>query len=308
MRITSLFSPLHLILTLLLVSSSLPSWAANDKAPDPEKLQLASVNALVVDLQQDKEIFTRNPDHVVPIASITKLMTVMVVLDADLPMNERIPVKVDELDIMNNVLSRMRIGSQLRRRDMIHIALMSSENRASATLAHHYPGGPKAFIKAMNAKAKALGMNNTRFVEPTGLSSNNVSTARDLARMMLAAREYPLIREATTSSKKDANFRKPTHALAFYNTNPLVNKQDWSIQLSKTGYIDESGRCLVMLSKVAGRDLAMVLLDSFGKRSAFGDAIRIRRWLETGTSGPIPKSARTYLQQKTAALTTAMLQ
>lgn len=296
-----------LVATMIFAVAQAPAADASPTTPDPAKLQLASVNALIMDLDHKKELFTRNPDNIVPIASITKLMSVMVVLDARLPLNEMIPVKVDELDVMNNVLSRMRIGSQISRREMIHVALMSSENRATASLAHSYPGGPKAFVSAMNAKAKALGMHDSRFVEPTGLSESNVSTARDLARMILAAREYPLIRESTTSSKTDATFQKPRHVLAFYNTNPLVNKPSWSIELSKTGFINESGRCLVMVTHLAGRDLAMVFLDSFGKRSAVGDAQRVRRWLETGVSGPVPNSAKSYLKQKTATLSTAML-
>lgn len=293
---------------LLLIPALLASAIAapHRQHPDPASLQLASVNALVIDLNSNDVLFARNPDNVVPIASITKLMSVLVVLESGQSLDERIPVQVSDIREMTNVLSRIRIGSQLPRRDMMLLALMSSENRAAASLAHSFPGGPSAFVAAMNQRARDLGMTSSHFVEPTGLSSDNVSTARDLARLLMAARSYPLIRQWSTQSKTDARFRKPSYTLAFYNTNPLVNKAEWSIELSKTGYIDEAGRCLVMLAEFADRDLALVLLDSFGKRSPQGDAQRIRRWLETGKSGPVPPAARSYLQRKTADIASTM--
>lgn len=271
------------------------------QAPDPSHLQLASVNAMVVDLDSERVLYQKNPDAVVPIASVSKLMTALVILEADQSMDERIPIQVRDSIQMQNVISRIRIGSELPREDVLQLALMASENRAATALAHAYPGGYFAFVRAMNLKAEQLGMNSTRFVEPTGLSYFNVSTARDLVKLIRAARKYPEIREMTTSSKLDARFRRPRYVLAFYNTNRLVNSDSWDIELSKTGYNDAAGRCLVMLSQIDGDDIAMVFLDSFGKRSHLGDAIRVKRWLETGDSGDVPRSAARYEQQKNKA-------
>lgn len=283
----------RLVLTFCMLL--LPSWL-QAALPDPAKLQLASVNAMIVDLNADRILYQKNPDAVVPIASVSKLMTALVVLDADLPMDERIAIDVHDSIQMQNVISRVRIGSELPRRDVLQLALMASENRAATALAHAYPGGYFAFVRAMNLKAHELGMSSTRFVEPTGLSHFNVSTARDLQRLIRAAREYPSIRRMTTASKLDARFRRPRHVLAFFNTNRLVNNDDWDIELSKTGYTDEAGRCLVLLSRIDGREVAMVFLDSFGKRSHLGDAIRVKHWLETGEGRQVPQSARRYEQ------------
>ena len=266
--------------------------------PDPSKLQLASIHAMIYDVGEGKELFSKNPNEVVPTASITKLMTAMVTLDAGLPLDEKLAVKVEDVPEMRNVLTRIRIGSELSRKELIRLAVMSSENRAAATLAHHYPGGVPAFLEAMNAKAQSLGMTDTHFKDPTGLSELNRSTARDLTRMLLAARDYPLIREYTTTPKKDAFFTHPQYALAFYNTNPLIKKPEWKIHLSKTGYIDEAGRCLVMLVELEGRELVMVLLDSFGQYTPMGDAGRIRQWLETGVGGKVPADAINYAKLK----------
>lgn len=285
----------RLILTLFCMLLPMGLQAAQ---PDPARLQLASVNAMVVDLGSDRILYQKNPDAVVPIASVSKLMTALVTLDAGLPLDERIPIEVRDSIQMQNVISRIRIGSELPRGDVLQLALMASENRAATALAHAYPGGYFAFVRAMNRKAKALGMHSTRFVEPTGLSHFNVSTARDLVRLIRAARDYPEVRRMSTSSKLDARFRRPRQVMAFYNTNRLINNDRWEIELSKTGYIDEAGRCLVMLSRIDGRDIAMVFLDSFGKRSHIGDAVRVRRWLETGDSGEVPRAARRYEQEK----------
>lgn len=266
--------------------------------PDPNRLQLASVNAMVVDLGTNRTLYQKNPDAVVPIASVSKLMTALVTLDAGLPMAERIPIQVRDSIQMQNVISRVRIGSELPRREVLQLALMASENRAATALAHAYPGGYFAFVREMNRKAESLGMHSTRFVEPTGLSTFNVSTARDLVRLIRAARQYPQIRQMTTASKLDARFRRPRQVLAFFNTNRLVNNDSWTIELSKTGYTDAAGRCLVMLSRIGGREIAMVFLDSFGKRSHIGDATRVRRWLETGSGGEVPRAAQRYEQEK----------
>lgn len=270
------------------------------KVPDPTKLQLASVHALIMDLDTSEILYERNPDSVVPIASVTKMMTAMVVLEdtENAPLDEWIAVDVSQTREMNNVFSHVRIGSKLQRRDMLLLALMASENRAAATLAHHYSGGYEAFIEAMNRKAEELGMSNSRFVEPTGLSPDNVSTPRDLARLIQASAREPLIAELSTTPKKDFRFRGPRHVRAFYNTNPLVRAGHWDIDASKTGYLKKAGRCLVLQAEIQKRHLAIVLLDSFGKLSHVGDANRVRRWLETGKSGSVHPSALEYATRR----------
>lgn len=265
---------------------------------DPSRLELASVTAMVVDAATNEVIYSHHPDRVVPVASISKLVTAMVVLDAEQPLNEMIPVRIEQTRELQNVFSRIRIGSVISRRDMLLMTLMSSENRAAASLAHHYPGGYNSFIAAMNAKARALGMVHTRFVEPTGLSERNVSTARELTLLVRAAAQYPLINELSTTPKKDMRFTKPQYTLAFYNTNPLIHNGDWNIQLHKTGFNNQAGRCLVMLTVINERPLVLVLLDSFGKRSHFGDASRIRQWLATGSTFRVPAPAKAYHQRK----------
>ena len=272
--------------------------------PDPAKLQLASVHALVMDLDTNEILYERNPDAVVPIASVTKMMTAMVVLDdvKNAPLNEWIAVDVSQTKELKKVFSHVRIGSQLQRRDMLLLALMASENRAAATLAHHYSGGYDAFIKAMNSKAAELGMSHSHFVEPTGLSPENVSSPRDLARMIQASARDPLIAELSTTPKKDMYFRAPRHVRAFYNTNPLVRTDSWTIDASKTGYINQAGRCLVLQAEIQQRHVAIVLLDSFGKYSHVGDAARVRRWLETGSSGSVSPSAIAYMQSRQKVL------
>ncbi|NVK02231.1 MAG: D-alanyl-D-alanine endopeptidase [Oceanospirillaceae bacterium] len=289
----------RLLLSLVLTLSATLSLAAT---PDPSKLDLASVSVMIKDMDSGEVLYQRNPDRVQPIASITKLMTGLVALDAGQSMKERIPVAVKDVPIMRNVHSRIRIGSKIPRGDALHIALMASENRAAATLGHSYPGGMEAFINNMNLTAKGLSMNSTRFIEPTGLSSENVSTAADLMRLLEVANLYPQIGEASSSSKKDVTFSKPRYILAFFNTNTLVNKKSWSVQLSKTGYTDDAGRCLVMRTRIAGRNIGLVLLDSYGKRTHLADAQRIKRWLETGSSGSVPKGAANYRDAKLKAL------
>lgn len=267
-------------------------------ARDPANLELASSSALVVDLSNDKVLFSSHPDAVVPIASISKLMTAVVTLDARQPLDEIIPVTIRDTKELRGVYSRVRVGSQISRKEMLRLALMSSENRAAAALAHNYPGGHGRFVAAMNAKAKALGMRGTHFVEPTGLSERNVSTARDLVRLLKAARQYALIRELSTTPSQSAHFQKPSYVLGFNNTNPLVRNSAWDIQVTKTGFINEAGHCLAMLTMLERRPVAMVLLGTFGKRTHIGDATRVRRWLETGRSTPIPAAARSYKQQR----------
>lgn len=196
------------------------------------------------------------------------------------------------------MFSRVRVNSEISRKDMLLLTLMSSENRAAASLAHHYPGGYNAFIKAMNAKAKSLGMNSTHYVEPTGLSINNVSTARDLAKLLMATKQYPLIGQLSTTTEKMATFREPNYTLPFRNTNHLVYNDKWNIQLTKTGFTNQAGHCLVMRTVIGKRPVALVVLDAFGKYTHFADANRLRSWIETGKAAPIPGAAKSYRQQK----------
>ncbi|WP_263143739.1 D-alanyl-D-alanine endopeptidase [Pseudomonas sp. RIT-PI-AD] len=263
--------------------------------------ELASGSALLVDLQTGQTLYSSNPDLVVPIASVTKLMSAMVALDAGQALDESLPVFVSDVSQMRGVASRVRIGSEISRREMLLLMLMSSENRAAASLAHHYPGGTPAFVAAMNAKAKALGMRHTRYVEPTGLSEQNVSSAHDLLLLLKASRQYPLIEKFSTTREQTVAFRKPAYTLGFRNTNHLVQKDDWNIQLTKTGYTDKAGHCLVMRTEMAKRPVAFVVLDAFGKYTHMADATRLRRWLETGKVTPIPDAAKSYKLQKNLA-------
>ena len=264
-------------------------------------LQLASVYAAVASLDGDELQVAKHADRQVPIASITKLMTAMVVLDAGQSMDEWLTVQPREQQLGKTAWTRMRNGSQARRGDLLHIALMSSENIACDVLARHFPGGLPAFVEAMNAKAKALGMDDSVFFDPAGLSPNNRSTATDLVKMVRAAYQYEQIRNVSTTASHRVSFRKPGYALQYGNTNPLVRSGRWSIELSKTGYLSEAGRCLVMVSEINGEPTVLVLLDSLGTRTPAGDAARVRRWLESGEAGVIAADARNYERQRTAA-------
>jgi len=258
------------------------------KEPDAElakqfvRLRLTSAAALVVDQQEGNLLFAKNPDAVRSIASITKLMTAMVALDAGLPLDERLTVQPADVRIAKGKESRLKVGVSLTRREMFKLALMSSENRAAAALARTYPGGLPAFVDAMNRKADALGMTDTQFVEPTGLDSNNVSTAHDLALMVNAAYAYPLIRESTTSDLHEVPTpdRRHHRAVTYHNSNRLVRDSEWDVGLSKTGYIGKAGRCLVMQATIAAKPVIIVLLDSLGKVARVADANRIKHWLE----------------------------
>jgi serine-type D-Ala-D-Ala endopeptidase (penicillin-binding protein 7) len=242
-----------------------------------DSLDLKSSVALVMDQDTNEVLFSKNSQAVLPIASITKLMTAVVVTEAKLPMNEVLTVTDDDVDTEKFSRSRLRIGTQLNREEMLHLALMSSENRAAHALGRSYPGGIDAFVAAMNRKARELGMKDTQYVEPTGLSSRNQSSARDLATLVRAAHEIPMIREFSTSSDFQVDLgNRPTQ---FRTTNALVRSPSWDIGLQKTGYITEAGRCLVMQARMAGRQLIMVFLDSTGKYSRIGDAERVRRWV-----------------------------
>ena len=245
---------------------------------DIDPLALKSAVAFVEDVDTKQILFSKNPNAVLPIASITKLMTALVVTDARLDLNETLQVSNEDIDTEKNSRSRLPVGAELSRADMMHLALMASENRAANSLGRHYPGGLPAFVAAMNAKAKSLGMKDSYFVEPTGLSSQNVSSGPDLAKMVAAAYKVDLIREFSTSQSHtvELGHRK----VQFNNTNPLVKSNDWDISVSKTGFISEAGRCLVMHTRIEGRRLAIVLLDSFGKYSRLGDANRLKKWIE----------------------------
>ena len=293
--------PLFSLLLALTACLAVPTVQAVEKAAiprDPSQLHLASGSALLIDLQTNKVVYENNADHVVPIASVTKLMTGMVVLDAKQSMSEVISVDISQTKGMKGVFSRVKLGSELNRKDMLLITLMSSENRAAASLAHHYPGGYSAFIAAMNAKAKALGMTHTRYVEPTGLSTNNVSSARDLSKLLVAAQHYPLLSELSTTREKTVAFRKPSYTLGFHNTDHLINKDDWDIKITKTGFTNKAGHCLVLVTRMGGRPVAMVILDAFGKYTHFADASRLRKWVETGKSSAPPAVAMDYKAQK----------
>ena len=265
---------------------------------DTSKLHIASGSAMLIDLQTNKLIYASNPDVVVPIASVTKLMTGMVVLEAKQNMEEYISVSISDTPEMKGVFSRVKLNSELPRKEMLLITLMSSENRAAASLAHHYPGGYVAFIAAMNAKAKALGMTSTHYVEPTGLSTSNVSTARDLSKLLQAARKYPMLSELSTTKEKTVAFRKPNYTLGFHNTDHLVRKDNWDIQLTKTGFTNQAGHCLVLVTRMADRPVSLVILDAFGKYTHFADASRIRQWVETGKSSTVPAVALQYKADK----------
>ena len=243
-----------------------------------DPLDLKSNAALVLDQSTAEVLFEKNSQVALPIASITKLMTSLVVVEANQNMEEPISVTDEDIDREKFSHSRLRIGSQLTRTNMLHIALMSSENRAASALGRNYPGGLPAFVAAMNAKARALGMVSTHYVDSTGLSSSNVSTARDLAKLVIAAHHHPLIRQYSTDSKYAVEPGGPM--LQYRNSNHLVDNPDWQIGLQKTGYISEAGRCLVMQTQIEGRPIVMVFLDSKGKTSRLADAGRIRKWLE----------------------------
>ena len=245
-----------------------------------DPLDLKSSVALVIDQDTQQVLFSKNPQAVLPIASITKLMTALVVTEAGLPLDETLTISQDDVDTEKGSRSRLNVGTQLSRGEMLLLALMASENRAAHALGRHYPGGMGAFVAAMNAKAKLLDMRDTRYVEPTGLSSQNRSSAVDLVKLVDAAYAHQIIRELSVS--REAQVDVGHRQLQFRSTNGLVRTPGWDIGLQKTGYISEAGRCLVMQAELAGRKLIMVLLDSAGRYSRMGDAERIRKWLDQG--------------------------
>ena len=241
-------------------------------------LGLYSSAVIVQDQATGSILYEKNAGAIVPIASITKLMTAMVTLDAQPNLYERMVISEDDVDTLKGTRSRLKVGTELTREEMLRLALMSSENRASSALSRYYPGGRSAFIAAMNRKAQMLGLSDTRFEDSTGLTSANVSSARDLVKMVSAAHQYPLIREFSTTPDYDVIV--DGRVQSFHNTNSLVKSASWDIGLSKTGFINEAGKCLVMQTWLNQKPMIIVLLDSWGKMTRIGDANRIKKWVE----------------------------
>ena len=239
---------------------------------------LRSSAALVLDETHSTVLYSRHADVAMPIASISKLVTALTVADANQPMDEVIEITEEDRAIGKGAFSRLAVGTRLTRGDLFHLALMASENRAAHALARNYPGGIAAFMPAMNAKAKELGMTSSHFVEPTGLSSDNVASPEDLSKLVMAASKNATIREYSTDPGFDV--RVGRRMVGFHNTNSLVNNPTWDIVVQKTGYIEEAGRCLVMQTVIEGRTIVIVLLNSFGKQTRVADATRVRKWME----------------------------
>jgi D-alanyl-D-alanine endopeptidase (penicillin-binding protein 7) len=252
--------------------------------------KLKSSSVLVIDQSDSSVLYSRNSDVPMPIASITKLMTALVVLDAKQPLDELIQITEADRDLPKGGFSRLAVGTTLARGDLMHLALMSSENRAAHALGNHYPGGLPAMVAAMNAKATLLGMTSSHFVDPTGLSSQNVASPEDLSKLVIAASHNPRIREYSTDRRYAVKVRK--HMVEFRNTDNLVANPTWNIIVQKTGYITEAGKCLVMAAVIEGRSVVIVLLDSFGKYTRVADAKRIKTWMETSVNQHVQMSMR----------------
>jgi serine-type D-Ala-D-Ala endopeptidase (penicillin-binding protein 7) len=261
-------------------------------ATDP--LDLRSSSVLVIDQDTREVLVQKNDSAVLPIASITKLMTGLIISEAKLPMDEPITITDEDVDTYKGTGSRLRIGTTLSRGELMHLALMSSENRAAHALGRTYPGGLGAFVEAMNQRAQVLGMNDTHYVEPTGLSSKNQSSAQDLARLVGFASNNAMLRELTTSPEHEVEVGN--RMMSFHTTNRLVKDPGWEIGLQKTGFINEAGQCMVMQAKIAGRKLIMVLLDSTGRLGRIYDAKRVRQWVETHAPAGLP-SGNTIIRQ-----------
>jgi D-alanyl-D-alanine endopeptidase (penicillin-binding protein 7) len=259
-----------------------PASAADfNKDGDPN---LQSTAALVLDANTGQTLFAKNADAIHPIASITKLMTAMVVLDSKLPLDEAVQISTEDLDTLKGTKSRLPVGAHFRRDDLIRIALVASDNRAAAALGRSYPGGIASFVDAMNAKAKLLGLTATTFVDSSGLAPGNVSSPADLGRLVSEASRYPEIREYSTTPALDVTLPDTGRKVAYVNTNALVRAGNWDIGVSKTGFINESGKCLVMQAIISGTPIVIVLLDSWGRLTRIGDANRIKKWLEKNPS------------------------
>lgn len=295
-----------LVLCLLFALATTGPVGAHGNPPsvtgEREPLELASVHAAVGPIDNEATWFAKRSGYQVPIASLTKLMTALVVLDSGEPLDEWLEVVDRGDDPPNNAYSRIRIGSELTRRNLLRIGLMSSENLAVHVLASHHPGGRAAFIEAMNRKAEELGMDQARFVDPSGLSPDNVASAEGVLRLVRAAYQHREIRRLSTTTYHRARFRAPRYALAYGNTNPLLNNPNWDVSLTKTGYLVEAGRCLAMVATVADHQVAMVFINSKGTRTPLGDAGRTRRWLNTGDAEVVADTARRYEEQQAQQL------
>jgi D-alanyl-D-alanine endopeptidase (penicillin-binding protein 7) len=261
--------------------------AAAKAIRDPK---LKSSSVLILDQSDSSVLYSRHSDVPMPIASITKLMTALVVLDARQPLDEPIQITDADRDRPKGGFSRLAVGTTLSRGDLMHLALMSSENRAAHALGNNYPGGVPAIVAAMNVKAAQLGMTTAHFVDPTGLSSQNVASPEDLSKLVIAAAQNPTIREYSTDRRYAVKVRR--HLVEFHNTDNLVSNPAWNIIVQKTGYITEAGKCLVMAAVIEGRSVIIVLLDSFGKYTRVADAKRIKTWMETSATGRVQMSMR----------------
>ena len=270
---------------ILLTVCALSATAKPMPAP-----KLKSSSVLIFDPSDASVLYSRNSDVAAPIASITKLMTALVVLDAKQPLNESLEITQAEQDLPKGGYSRLAVGTVLTRGDLMHLALMSSENRAAHALGNNYPGGMSAMVSAMNAKAAELGMTTAHFVDPTGLSSDNVASPEDLSKLVIAASRNPTIREYSTDRRYTVRVRR--HLVEFHNTDNLVANPTWNIIVQKTGYIAEAGRCLVMEAVIEGRDVVIVLLDSLGKYTRVADAKRVKSWMEESAIGRVRVSMR----------------
>jgi serine-type D-Ala-D-Ala endopeptidase (penicillin-binding protein 7) len=296
------------LVAILLLALPLPAWASTSKPSTSKPSAAAKASAprvsstkartttpdvrsaavLVVDRADGSVIFSRKAEAAAPIASITKLMTALVVLEGKQPLDELVEITTEDRSRGKGAPSRLAVGTKLSRSDLLHVALMSSENRAAHALGRSYPGGERAFVRAMNAKAKALGMTQSRFADPTGLSSSNVSTPRDLAKLVIATSRNDIISEYSTSVNHEVRIGRTV--VQYRNTNSLVRNPSWSISLQKTGYISEAGQCLVMQAEIDGRPVIMVLLNSFGKYTRVADAKRIRQWMESRTTRSLARA------------------
>jgi D-alanyl-D-alanine endopeptidase (penicillin-binding protein 7) len=270
------------------LSLVLLAFAASAKPIHDPKLKSSSV--LIIDQSDSSVLYARHSDVPMPIASITKLMTALVVLDAKQSLDEPIQITEADRDFPKGGFSRLAVGTTLTRGDLMHLALMSSENRAAHALGNNYPGGMPAMVAAMNAKAAALGMTSAHFVDPTGLSSQNVASPEDLSKLVMAAARNPSIREYSTDRRYAVKVRR--HLVEFHNTDNLVANPTWNIVVQKTGYIAEAGKCLVMAAVIEGRSVVIVLLDSFGKYTRVADAKRIKTWMEAGANPRVQVSMR----------------
>src|SRR6202171_766938 len=267
-----------------------PAKGARSPAKLVRDLKLKSNSVLIIDQSDSSVLYSRHPDVAMPIASITKLMTALVVLDAQQPLDEPIQITDADRDLRKGGVSRLTVGTVLPRGDLMHLALMSSENRAAHALGNNYPGGLPAMVAAMNAKAAALGMTGAHFVDPTGLSSQNVATPEDLSKLVIAASRNPSIREYSTDRRYAVKVGR--RMVEFRNTDNLVANPTWNIIVQKTGYITEAGKCLVMAAVIEGRSVVIVLLDSFGKYTRVADAKRIKTWMEASSNARVQMSMR----------------